>query len=158
MWLTPCKSGWMLGISLQQIQHKTYIKLISPYSLDDKVPCHQSVDQWHLSKGRNFSKNRRDMKSSTHHLHQPWRLPCQGRNITKIHLSSTHTPLFLVLSLVTMHHRHIFLHVDWPSSSTIHYIFTTIIWYSKILHLLLSHAPQWGKQLGILIKHCSIFL
>ena len=138
--------------------NKNSTKLIPSHSLHHKVPGTHVVNWWHLGKCIKFRENRTNIKSSTHHPCQPWRLPHQGRNITKICLSPTHTHLFLVLSLVAMQHWHISLHADWSSSSTIHYIFTMIIWYPIFLHLLLSHAPQWGKRSGILTKHCWIFL
>ena len=52
----------------------------------------------------------------------------------------THT--FLAFPLVAMLHQPNSLHVPWPPSSAVCYIFTKTTHYSTSLHFLISHASQ----------------
>ena len=129
-WLTFCTEWCIIYI---RFYNKNSRKLIPSHSLHHNVPSNHVVDQWHLCKCMKFKKNGTNIKSSTHHLCWPWWLPRQDCNITEFYLSPTHTPFSSTLIGCHAPLTH-FLHVDWPSSSAIHYIFTTIIWYSIFLH------------------------
>ena len=111
---------------------KNSTKLISLHSLHHKVPSNHAVDWWHLGKCIKFKKNGTNIKSSTHHLCQPWWLPHQGHNVTKFYLSPTHTPFsgtvigchvpsthfsacWLALKLCNslyIHHNHLIFHIS----------------------------------------------